>query len=133
MKCLLGIVAGLLLATSAPVIAEDAIYEGTWLTTNRKLDGRMTCVVSELGSERWSGRFFGVWQGVPFDYTVPFSGPSHKLRGTAIIDGAQYEWTGAMRDEAGGSFQGTFGGSRYLGAFELKAAAKTAAARPPRN
>jgi hypothetical protein len=103
--------------------AADAMYVGTWKTTNRKLDGTMTCAVKELGDEKWQGRFYGVWQGVPFDYTVAFSGPPVSLRGTATIDGANYTWTGTIapgNSEAPGAFQGTFGGSRYNGSFALK-------------
>ncbi|HEY2413262.1 MAG TPA: hypothetical protein VGI40_13515, partial [Pirellulaceae bacterium] len=73
---------------SAAAVAEDATYEGPWHTTNRKLDGTMTCAVKDLGDEKWSGRFYGQWQGVPFDYTVAFSGPPEKLQGKATIDGA---------------------------------------------
>jgi len=105
--------------------AADYVFEGPWHTTNRKLDGVMTCVVTDLGSENWQGRFYGVWQGVPFDYTVKFSGPPSRLHGTATIDGADYSWTGnigsgeTVRDSQG-SFKGTFGGNRYTGYFDLK-------------
>ena len=101
---------------SSPASAADALYEGDWRTTNRKLDGRMTCAVTELGPEKWRGRFYGVWQGVPFDYTLDFAGPATALRGTARIDGADYVWTGKM---SGDSFQGSFGGNRYTGHFQL--------------
>jgi hypothetical protein len=97
--------------------AGDRVYEGSWHTTNRKLDGEMTCVVSEIGPKKWQGRFYGVWQGVAFDYKVPFSGPTSDLRGTAQVDGADYAWKGQI--ESGG-FAGTFGGSRYSGYFELQ-------------
>src|SRR4051812_23751420 len=44
----------------------ETMYEGTWLTTNRQLDGRMTCVVTELAGNKWQGHFYGVWQGQSF-------------------------------------------------------------------
>ena len=100
--------------------AADVTYEGTWNTTNRKLDGPMTCVVTELGDEKWKGRFYGVWQGVAFDYTVAFAGPPSDLSGTAVIDGADYTWKGRIQKDSSGTFQGTFGGSRYVGYFRLK-------------
>jgi hypothetical protein len=118
-----------LLLTIAPCSAgaNEGVYGGTWNTTNRKLDGPMTCVVKELGSDRWQGRFYGVWQGVPFDYTVPFTGQSSDLRGTATIDGASYTWTGSITS---GVFKGTFGGSRYIGSFELKEKPAQVATKP---
>ncbi len=36
---------------------KDYIYQGTWKTTNRKLDGTMTCVITPLAKEKWRGRF----------------------------------------------------------------------------
>jgi hypothetical protein len=110
-----------LISLAPPAIAKDRIYEGTWKTTNRKLDGAMTSVVTDLGGERWKGRFYGVWQGVPFDYNVTFAGPPSDLRGTATIDNAHYDWRGAMSDESPGRFTGSFGGSRYAGHFDLTA------------
>ena len=107
--------------------AAETTYEGTWQTTNRKLDGAMTCVVTELGSETWQGRFFGVWQGVPFDHVVRFTGPPSAVRGRATIDGANYVWTGELSST---SFNGRFGGDRYTGHFELtRKPAKMAAER----
>jgi len=100
--------------------AAETVFEGDWLTTNRELDGKMTCVVTDLGDEKWRGRFHGVWQGVAFDYTVAFAGPEEDLRGTAQIDGADYVWKGKIRRCEQPSFQGTFGGSRYEGSFALK-------------
>ena len=100
--------------------AADVTYEGTWNTTNRKLDGPMTCIVTDLGDERWKGRFFGIWQGVAFDYTVAFKGPASDLAGTAVIDGADYSWKGRIQKDSSATFQGTFGGSRYEGYFRLK-------------
>lgn len=114
----------LLLAMAAVASGQDYVFEGPWHTTNRKLDGIMTCEVNDLGDDQWQGRFHGVWQGVPFDYTVKFDGPPAKLRGKAQIDGADYEWTGSMTREATaespGRFKGSFGGTRYTGYFDLK-------------
>jgi hypothetical protein len=110
----------LLALGTCSVTAQDGVYVGTWNTTNRKLDGPMTCVVRDLGDEKWQGRFYGVWQGVPFDYTVPFTGQPSDLRGTATIDGASYTWTGSITHGTPGVFKASFGGSRYLGSFELK-------------
>jgi len=107
--------------------ATDTVsYEGTWHTINRKLDGTMTCIVTRLGEERWEGRFFGVWQGISFDYTVPFTGSPSDLHGTANIDGADYQWTGKFASGSPGSFKGTFGGTRYNGDFDLKETPRTA-------
>jgi hypothetical protein len=102
----------------AATLAEDAVYEGPWRTTNRKLDGTMTCAVKDLGENKWTGRFYGVWQGVPFDYTVAFSGPPDKLQGKATIDGADYIWSGSFNSDDG-RFKGNFGGNRYSGYFDL--------------
>jgi hypothetical protein len=103
-----------------PAWGADRVFEGQWHTTNRKLDGTMRCVVTDLGDENWQGRFVGTWQGVPFDYTVKFSGPPNHLHGTATIDGAEYSWTGEMGGDSQGSFKATFTGNRYLGKFDLK-------------
>ena len=105
---------------STAVAAESAVYEGTWNTTNRKLDGPMTCVVTEREKEQWQGRFYGVWQGVAFDYTVAFAGPPDALRGTVQVDGADYTWKGRITKGEPGSFVGNFGGNRYSGYFDLK-------------
>lgn len=110
----------ILLTSSAPALASDLVYEGTWVTTNRELDGTLTCVVTDLGGDKWRGNFNGEWQGMPFSYRVDFSGPREKLHGQAIIDGAFYEWTGEMDVEKGGSFKGKFSGSLYVGSFTLK-------------
>ena len=111
------ILAGLaLLAWSAAAGAKDLVYEGTWATTNRKLDGTMTCVVTDLGDDQWRGHFFGAWSGREFSYEVTFSGPPENLHGRAVIDGADYEWTGEMGKE----FTGRFTGSRYAGNFRLR-------------
>jgi hypothetical protein len=115
------ILAGLVLLVScAAAGAKDLVYEGTWATTNRKLDGTMTCVVTDLGDNRWHGHFSGVWSGQRFSYEVDFSGPADRLRGQAVIDGADYEWAGEMGQGSPGSFKGTFWGSRYTGHFNLK-------------
>ena len=113
-------VAGLVLLVScAAATARDVVYEGSWLTTNRKLDGPLTCVVTNLGDNKWRGHFYGVWEGVSFSYKVDFSGPPGKLRGEAMVDGADYEWSGAMSKEAR-TFKGKFWGNRYEGRFTLK-------------
>lgn len=126
MKTLITAALLLLAGLVTPALSQQFVYEGPWRTTNRKLDGIMTCEVTRLADERWQGRFFGVWQGVDFDHTVTFTGPPSALRGTATIDGADYDWTGKM--ESGdvsqgtpGRFQGTFGGTRYAGYFDMKA------------
>src|SRR5262245_2385838 len=99
----------LVAAWASAASAAESAYEGTWHTTNRKLDGTMTCVVTELGSGTWQGRFFGVWQGVPFDHVVRFTGSPSAVRGTATIDGANYAWTGEL---SAASFHGRFSGNR---------------------
>jgi opacity protein-like surface antigen len=109
--------------------ADQRVYEGTWHTTNRKLDGPLTCVVTDAGSGNWKGRFYGVWQGISFDYTVPFTGSPSELHGTATIDGASYSWTGHI-DETAGAFKGTFTGNRYNGYFDLKQKPPTVAQTP---
>lgn len=115
--------AGSLLGGAVIAEGQDRVFEGPWNTTNRKLDGIMTAVLKDLGQDRWQGRFYGVWQGVPFDYTVKFSGKLDSLKGTAVIDHADYTWTGAIADESPevpAVFTGKFGGSRYTGHFSLK-------------
>ena len=109
-----------LFAAFGSLLAEDRVFAGPWKTTNRKLDGIMTAVVRDLGDNKHQGRFYGVWQGVPFDYTVKFTGPTSALKGTAIIDHADYTWTGVIDEQSPAVFQGKFGGSRYTGHFELK-------------
>src|SRR5258707_645044 len=113
-----------LLLSSAAAGAKDLVYEGTWVTTNRALDGTMTCVVTDLGGNKWRGHFYGDWQGNEFSYRVNFSGPPEKLRGRATIDGADYEWTGEMGKGSPGWFKGKFTGDRYEGSFTLKQKAK---------
>jgi len=108
---------GLALLGPPAAAAGERVYEGVWETTNRKLDGTMTCEVTERGEGKWTGHFHGVWYGQPFSYTVDFRGPPGKLRGTAVIDGADYEWTGEITKDR---FKGEFTCSRYLGSFDLK-------------
>jgi hypothetical protein len=107
-----------LMLSACSVAAGAALeYQGTWHTTNRKLDGRMTCVVTPIAKHEWEGRFYGTWQGVDFDYTVDFTGPASDLRGTATIDGASYKWKGRIDRKR---FKGSFSGDRYKGSFDLK-------------
>lgn len=102
------------------LVAEDLVYEGKWVTTNRKLDGTMTCVVKDKGKDKWHGKFYGVWQGVEFSYDVDWTGTPDNLVGKAVIDGANYEWTGKMTTVTPGTFSGKFTGDRYTGSFDLK-------------
>lgn len=111
------IIAPMLVLFCSSVFAEEYVYEGDWVTTNRKLDGRMTAVVKYVDTDKWQSRFYGVWQGVDFDYTVDFVGPSDKITGKAVIDRASYEWKGEISEEA---FKATFDGSRYRGHFDMK-------------
>lgn len=106
----------LALVTASISFGGETVYEGTWNTTNRRLDGTMTCVVTPKGTEQWEGRFYGVWQGVDFDYTVDFTGPEDDLRGTATIDGASYNWRARMTSKR---FWANFSGDRYVGSFDL--------------
>lgn len=99
--------------------ARETTYEGTWRTTNRRLNGRMTCIVRELDDDRWNGHFYGIWQGVSFSYRVDFRGPPDKLSGKAQIDGADYVWTGSIKPGTPAAFHGSFDGSRYRGDFQL--------------
>ncbi len=118
------LLAGALLGGVAIAEGEERVFEGPWKTTNRKLDGIMTAVIKDLDDDQWQGRFYGVWQGGSFDYTIKFSGKPHSLKGTAVIDHADYTWTGAIAEEpADGSpavFTARFGGSRYTGHFAMK-------------
>src|SRR5438105_2856932 len=86
----------LLVVSCATVSAQDSVYEGTWVTTNRQLDGKMTCELTDLGANQWRGHFFGDFQGSKFSYLVNISGPPDNLHGKATIDDADYEWTGQM-------------------------------------
>ena len=107
---------GILLSTSQ-ASGSELIYEGTWKTTNRKLDGTMTCIITPVGKEAWKGRFYGIWQGVDFDYTVDFTGPRTALKGIATIDGAGYRWAARLEEHR---FRANFNGDRYEGSFDLK-------------
>jgi hypothetical protein len=112
-------------------------YAGPWVTTwNKKLDGDTNCIVQQLTPDRWQGRFWGIWQQVPFDYTVEFQRAKSKqgktakpdadestdptakalVSGKATIDGASYDWTGVLTPE---EFNIKFTGSRYEGHLEL--------------
>lgn len=117
-------------------------YSGTWVTTsNKKLNGTAKCEVKQLSKDHWRGRFWGMWERVPFDYTVEFAGDNfkngpqgkressgendslidnaakHPVAGTATIDGAHYDWTGNL---TANEFNIRFAGSRYEGYLELK-------------
>jgi hypothetical protein len=104
-------------AFSTPVGAQEYVYEGRWIVTNREIDGAMTGVVKSLGNNKWHARFYGEWQGLSYSYEVEFSGPPQKLSGTAVIDDANYVWTGSIAQEG---FVGSFTGDRYVGTFTLK-------------
>jgi len=104
----------------------EGTYTGTWVTTNRRLDGAMKCVLSKL-PDKWQGEFSGVWENRPFYYKIEFSGNiKHDLmrrevisfKGMAVIDNADYQWVGAIDSE--GNFIGNFTGNRYKGHFNLK-------------
>jgi hypothetical protein len=111
----------------------EARYEGTWVTTkNKKLDGTLTCDIKALAKDRWQGRFWGVWQRVPFDYTVEFSSlkdaarlvhatAAKQVKGVATIDGAHYDWVGSLSPT---DFNIQFTGSRYEGYLALKRVAE---------
>jgi hypothetical protein len=113
-------------------------YNGPWLTTwNKKLDGTTNCIVKQLAADRWQGRFWGIWQQVPFDYTVEFERAKPKedkatkpiddesadtsskalVSGKAMIDGASYDWTGVLTAD---EFNIKFTGSRYAGQVDMQ-------------
>lgn len=117
-KILLSLMFLLVCGTS---LSAEVVYEGVWKTKNRRLDGRMTCVVTDQGQNKWHGRFYGVWRGVEFDYEEDWTGTPDKLTGKTVIDGANYEWTGTITAE---SFKGKFTGDRYNGSFDLKLKAR---------
>ncbi len=133
---IISLACGLRLIAGAPSVeaaqvAKTYTYAGPWKTTNRKLDGKMTCVITPVWNQRWQGRFYGTWQGVDFDYSVNFQGPPDDLRGTATIDGALYDWRGRIN---GQRFRANFTGSRYEGSFDLQRVSAPAVAdemRPP--
>lgn len=94
-------------------------FRGEWVTVkNRRLDGIMDCTVTRVGQDKYTGRFWGTWHGVDYDYTVNFNGPLSNLVGEpCTIDGASYTWKGRIVDEV---FKAEFTGSRYTGSFDLK-------------
>ena len=71
---------------SPPEVAKiEGRYSGMWVTTkNKKLDGTANCEVKQLAQDQWQGRFWGVWQHVPFDYTVEFGRDKDKKNGTEM-------------------------------------------------
>ena len=117
LSCL--VAAGSLALGDAREAADRLAFQGPWQTTNRKLDGVMSCVVTKRAEQKWQGRFSGIWNGVSFDHTVAFTGPPEALRGTATIDGAHYDWTGEITSSTPRRFKGSFGGDRYTGFFDL--------------
>lgn len=111
------------LAIGAGANAADATYSGPWHThRGKQLSGVMTVDVHADQVGQYRGRFHGVWQGVSFDYRVDFTGPLEDLRGSAMIDGASYNWRGVIvRGAPGnGTFNASFDGSRYAGSFEMR-------------
>jgi hypothetical protein len=111
------ICAVLMFVSSDDKRGEDYAFTGPWKTTNRKLDGVMNCITTPLANQKWEARFSGTWQGVDFDHNVTFQGPPDDLRGTAIIDGASYQWRGRIDAQ---SFRANFTGDRYERSFDLK-------------
>jgi hypothetical protein len=110
----------LFLLCASTASARDYIYHGTWVTTNRPLNGTMTCVLTPTAKHQYKGRFYGVWMGEYFDYTVNFSGPINNLKGSVpperAISGGIYEWAGwVTKDQMRANFAGT-----YYGSFDLK-------------
>jgi hypothetical protein len=112
----------LFLVGSSSVMANDFTYEGDWYTVrNRRLEGKMTSVVTWAGEkngvDQWKGKFYGVWHGVRFSYDVVFSGKPDKLVGKATVDGVSYDWKGKLTKQ---NFTGEFESHRYDGTFSLK-------------
>lgn len=113
----------LLIVSSA--IAEDYRFTGAWQTnrsrTKQALDGPITCDFKSLGNEKYSAKFYGIWQGVPYEYDVKFTGKPdtnpRELTGTAMVDGVPYTWTGTA-DKA--QFNGSFTSHNYVGSFSLR-------------
>jgi hypothetical protein len=96
--------------------ANPYTFHGIWQTSaRRQLIGTQTAVVERVSLEEWKGHFYGTWQGVDFSYNVTFSGPPDALRGTAVIDGTPYKWTGSI---TGKKLQGEFSGG-YIGGFDM--------------
>jgi hypothetical protein len=115
-----GLMAIVLSGVASGATPSETTFRGPWHTTNRKLDGVMTCTVTRVAEQEWRGRFFGSWNGVAFDHTVAFTGPPEAFSGTAIIDGAHYDWTGEISVSMPRHFKGSFGGDRYAGWFDLQ-------------
>jgi hypothetical protein len=125
------------LAVDQDVVVLDPIYQGPWVTTNRKLNGILNCQLKQLVADRWQGHFWGTWEHVPLDYTVEFgrNNPTAKdggrlvsigdksladgipVAGKATIDGAHYDWIGMLTPT---EFDIQFTGSRYEGHLEMK-------------
>lgn len=106
-----------------PELLQKTSFTGKWVTNKGKnLDGTMTCDVTNVSKDNWSGKFFGTWNGVEFSYDVTWTGPMDNLKGTANIDGANYQWTGKITQGNFSNpklFVGTFTSDRYDGNFEL--------------
>ncbi len=96
--------------------AKEYTYKGKWVTTNRRLDGIQTAVVTWMGNNKWKARIFGVWMRQKYEYNITFTGTIDKLKGTAIIDRANYTWTGTITKK---KFKVQFTGDRYTGSFDL--------------
>ena len=123
--------AGILLSWTRNRPRAGTGLEGPWKTTNRKLDGIMTCVVrTATWREKIAGAFYGVWQGVPFDYAVPFSGPASKLQRaprpltTRVIRGQGKSVAILSRHS-----RRHVGSSRHIGSFEMQEKPKKVAVR----
>lgn len=118
MKTLSCLIALSLLFVLLPLArGEEFIYSGPWICTKgKRIDGVMKAHVTPIKANEWKARFWGVWQGVAFDYTVPFNGADDSLIGKATIDGARYEWKGTIDRK---QFKATFTGDRYDGSFDM--------------
>lgn len=101
--------------------AADYVFHGSWKADNRPIDGPMSCDFTTLGNNKYKAKFYGVWQGVPFEYNVTFSGPPDKLKGTATVDHVPYTWTGSADAE---NFSGSYTSHRYQGSFAMKGGKK---------
>jgi hypothetical protein len=96
--------------------ANPYTFHGPWHTTaNRQLVGTQTAVIERVSLEEWKGHFYGTWHGADFSYTVTFSGPPDALRGTAVVDGTPYKWTGSINQK---KLRGKFHGG-YTGSFDM--------------
>lgn len=111
----------LLLLTVSELRANELKYHGKWNTTNRRLDGEMSCVVTKAGTDKLKAHFWGTWQGVYFEYDAYFVGKLTELKGQAVIDGASYNYAACIDKN---TFKCNFVGSRYNGSFELKRTAE---------